>query len=161
MHSHTQSYNYRSPTGVSLKRKLNGRNNCSLPEFHRKEIFRKHLCISLDMVYPLECQQALGMENNAISHGHISASSHYRADYAPFNGRLGFQDGPGCWSTSLEDTNPWLQVDLGSVYTKVTRVATQGRHSQSQWVTKYKLQYGDDGQNFQNYTEKGQSTDKV
>lgn len=101
------------------------------------------------------------MENNAISHGHISASSHYTADHAPFNGRLGFQEGPGCWSTSFKDTNPWLQVDLGSVYTKVTRVATQGSHSQNQWVTKYKLQYSDDGLNFQNYMEKGQSTDKV
>ena len=121
----------------------------------------RHMCISLDMVYLLECQQALGMENNAISNGHISASSQYSADHAPFHGRLGNEDGPGCWSASLSDANPWLQVDLGSVYTKVTRVATQGRHNQGQWVTKYKLQYGDDGMNFQNYTEKEQSADKV
>ena len=113
------------------------------------------------MVYLLECQQALGMRNNAISDGHISASSQYSADHAPFHGRLGFKEGAGCWSAVTEDANQWLQVDLGSVYTKVTGVATQGSHSKSQWVTKYKIQNGDDGVIFQNYMEKGQSVDKV
>jgi len=117
--------------------------------------------MSMDMVYLLECQQALGMRNNAISHGHISASSQFDADHAPFHGRLRFKEGAGCWSPSSIDANQWLQVDLGSIYTKVTRVATQGRHSQNQWVTKYKLQYGDDGVNFQIYTENEQSADKV
>jgi len=38
----------------------------------------------------------------------------------------------------------------------VTRVATQGRNAAySQWVTKYKLQYSDDGVNFQYYQENG------
>ena len=115
----------------------------------------------MGMVYLLECQQALGMRNNAISDGHISASSQYRDDHAPFHGRLGFKEGAGCWSAKTEDANQWLQVDLGSVYTKVTGVATQGRHSQSHWVTKYKIQYGDDGVNFESYTEKDQSADKV
>ena len=115
----------------------------------------------MDMVYLLACQQALGMRTNAISHGHISASSQIDANHAPFKGRLGFKEGPGCWSARSNDANQWLQVDLGNIYTKVTRVATQGRHSQNQWVTKYKLQYGGDGVNFQNYTEKGQSPDKV
>ena len=113
------------------------------------------------MVYLLECQQALGMGNNAISYGHISASSQFDEDHAPFHGRLGFTEGAGCWSANSNDANQWLQVDLGNVYTKVTSVATQGRHGKSQWVTKYKLQYGDDGVSFQNCTEKGQRTDKV
>ena len=113
------------------------------------------------MIYLLECQQALGMSNNAISNGHISASSQYSADHAPFYGRLGFKEGAGCWTASSRDVNQWLQVDLGNVYTKVTSVATQGRYGKKQWVTKYKLQYGDDGVSFQNYKEKGQSTDKV
>ena len=113
------------------------------------------------MVYILECQQALGMSNNEISHGHISASSQYEADRAPFYGRLKFKESGGCWSASSNDASQWLQVDLGNIYTEVTRVATQGRHGIKQWVTKYKLQYGNDGVSFQNYAEKGQSTDKV
>ncbi|KAL9954039.1 hypothetical protein ACROYT_G041527 [Oculina patagonica] len=109
-----------------------------------------------------ECQEALGMENNAISNGHISASSHRRSELAPFNGRLHFTGGFGAWRAGAEDVNQWLQVDLGSVYTEVTGVATQGRHTADwpMWVTKYKLQYSDDGLNFQYYTEQGQSADK-
>ena len=38
---------------------------------------------------------------------------------------------------------------------EVTRLATQGRNGYSQWVTKYKLQYSDDGVNFQYYWEHG------
>ena len=49
-----------------------------------------------------------------------------------------------------------MQIDLGNQHTKVTRVATQGRNAAySQWVTKYKLQYSDDGVNFQYYQENG------
>ena len=41
-------------------------------------------------------------------------------------------------------------------HAKVTRVATQGRNAAYiQWVTKYKLQYSDDGVNFQYYQENG------
>ena len=48
-------------------------------------------------------------------------------------------------------------------------MATQGRNynrrwppgSHSQWVKEYKLQYSDDGVNFQYYREQGQPTDEV
>ncbi len=122
-----------------------------------------HLYFFITLVHLLECQEALGMENNAISNGHISASSHRRSELAPFNGRLHFTGGFGAWRAGAEDVNQWLQVDLGSVYTEVTGVATQGRHTADwpMWVTKYKLQYSDDGLNFQYYTEQGQSADKV
>lgn len=103
------------------------------------------------------------MENNEISHRQISASSQYTVDHAAFLARLNFIDGTGGWRAGTSDANQWLQVDLGSLYTKVTGVATQGRHSVD-WlhrVTKYKLQYSDDEVNFQNYKEHGQSVDKV
>lgn len=51
-------------------------------------------------------------------------------------------------------------MDLNSQY-RVTRVATQGKNGQDQWVTAYKLQYKEDGGSFQNYKEQGQSNDKV
>ncbi|KAL9954030.1 hypothetical protein ACROYT_G041518 [Oculina patagonica] len=109
-----------------------------------------------------ECQEALGMENNAISDGHISASSHNRVGTAPFKGRLHFTGFSGAWRADKNNVNQWLQVDLGSVYSKVTGVATQGRHrpDMPMWVTKYKLQYSDDGLNFQYYRAHGQSVDK-
>ena len=61
----------------------------------------------------------------------------------------------------MSDEKPWLQVDLRSPYVNVTRVATQGRSGAQYWVTKYKLQYSNDGTIFENYTEKGQNIDKV
>ena len=66
----------------------------------------------------------------------------------------------GAWSAQMDDFNQWLQVDLGS-YTKVSRVATQGKNGLDQWVTKYKIQYSDDGETFSVYKEPGTSSDKV
>jgi len=103
------------------------------------------------------------MENNEIPHSQISASSQLSADHAPFLARLNYEGGTGGWRAGTSDSNPWLQVDLGSLYTKVTGAATQGRHSTTYLhrVTKYKLQYSEDGVNFQSYKEHGQITDKV
>ena len=115
------------------------------------------LCIHA--LKPLGCLQALGMESGAISDKQIKASSQWHSNHAPFHGRLHFK--AGSWSARRHDLHQWLQVDLGSQYTKVTRVATQGSNAYSEWVTKYKLTYGDDGVNFQYYREQEQTADKV
>ena len=109
------------------------------------------------------------MESRAISDAQITASSEHNAVHAASHARLNFQEIPnqaaGAWAANLSDKNPWLQVDLGLRYNEVilTQVATQGRNSLNypQWVTKYKLQYGDNGEAFQYYREKEQNTDKV
>ncbi|XP_078357479.1 uncharacterized protein LOC144642389 [Oculina patagonica] len=109
------------------------------------------------------CRQALGMENYIIPDGQISASSEWDVNHAAIQGRLHFKAGggkQGAWSARSNDVNQWLQVDLGDKYTRVTRVATQGRNAADQWVTKYKLQYSDDGATFQDYKEQGQSVAK-
>ena len=111
-----------------------------------------------------ECQQALGMENGAIPDGHVSASSQWNTNHAARQGRLNFQAVPGkagSWSARWNDANQWLQIDLANEFTRITRVATQGRNGYSQWVTKYKLQYSNDGVNFQYYREYRQLMDKV
>ena len=120
------------------------------------------LCI--DALKPLGCSQALGMENGAITDKQIKASSQWDSNHAPFQGRLHFQgiiSKAGSWSAERNDLNQWLQVDLGSQFTKVTRVATQGRNAYSQWVKRYKLLYSNDGVNFQYYREQGKTVDKV
>ena len=104
------------------------------------------------------------MENGAISDRQISASSQLDFNHAVIQARLHFKataDKAGSWSARSNDVNQWLQVDLGSRHTKVTRVATQGRNDSLQWITKYKLQYSDDGVNFQYYKEQGQTAAKV
>ena len=97
-----------------------------------------------------ECSAALGMENYKIKNSHCSASSQYGNYYAPNQGRLNFKISGsynGGWSAGANDLNQWFQVDLG-IETDVTYVATQGRNQRSQWVTKYKLLYGNDGISF-------------
>lgn len=113
---------------------------------------------------PTGCEQALGMENYAIPDGQISASSQWDGNHAAIQGRLHFTASgskQGGWSSRTNDVNQWLQVDLGDMYTRVTGLATQGRNNADQWVTKYKLQYSNDGVNFQYYREGGQFADKV
>ena len=104
------------------------------------------------------------MENGAISDAQITASSQFDTSHAAIQGRLNFKaisSTFGSWSAGRNDLHQWLQVDLGSHYTKVTRVATQGSNGYSEWVTKYKLQYSNDGVNFPHYREQGQTAEKV
>ena len=103
------------------------------------------------------------MAFGSISDIQITASSQLDGNHSAAQARLHFKaDGnkAGVWSALTNDLNQWLQVDLGS-YTRVTRVATQGRNGYDQWVTKYKLQYSDDGITFQVYREARSSTAEV
>ena len=103
------------------------------------------------------------MESEAIDDAQISASTMHDDNSSPSQARLQLKaDGSkqGGWSALRNDLDQWLQVDLGG-YTTVTRVATQGRDAYNEWVTKYRLQYSDDGVMFQIYKEPGASFPKV
>ena len=103
------------------------------------------------------------MESGVITDSKITASSQWDANHAAIQGRLNFKAGggkQGGWSSRTNDVNQWIQVALPS-YTKVSRVTTQGRNRVAQWVTKYKLQYSDDGLHFHYYHVPGQNSPKV
>ncbi|CAH3034577.1 unnamed protein product [Pocillopora meandrina] len=70
-------------------------------------------------------------------------------------------DSGGSWSAGNNNSSQWLQIDLLDQRNNVTRVATQGRHDASQWVTKYKLQHSKDGISFSFYREPGDTAVKV
>lgn len=112
-----------------------------------------------------ECRGALGMQDGIISDGQISASTERHSSQIAILARLHrapmTAEKAGSWSAEKNDLHQWLQVDLGSHYTRVMRVATQGRYDDSHWVTRYKLQYGNDGEKFQYYRELGKFSDKV
>ena len=122
----------------------------------------------------IECQNALGMENGLISDAQLSASSRWNDFEGADRGRLHLTEvwdphlRSGAWIAKTNDINQWLQIDvlgLNRKYVRVTRVATQGRDSTAyggvQCVKTYKLQYSNDGVNFQYYKENGQTTAKV
>ena len=106
-------------------------------------------------VNAIECDKALGMENGLIADGQITASSYLSGSHEPFLARLHLKPVPlgriGAWASLYNDLNQWLQVDFGRQY-NVSRIATQGRQDISQWVSKYKLQFSEDGVMFYNYT---------
>ena len=103
------------------------------------------------------------MESHQIKDGQITASSQWDGKLAAIHGRLNFKAGGGKlggWSSRHNNGNQWIQVALGR-YTKLTSIATQGRNDANQWVTRYKLQYSEDGVNFQYYKVPGKSSPKV
>ena len=110
--------------------------------------------------------QALGMESGAFADSQITASSEYDAYHSTKRSRLHTKEiSPlerGAWLSSTNDADQWLQIDVGKVI-NVTHIATQGRNTYSpfQYVTKYKLQYRNDGQTFQFYKREGQPSDEV
>ncbi|KAL9961799.1 hypothetical protein ACROYT_G030819 [Oculina patagonica] len=105
-----------------------------------------------------KCQDTLGMESRSILDDQITASLYTNIDHAPFRARLYNQESAGAWTTGAGQH--WLQIDLRNDSIRITRVATQGRYSYDQWVTRYQLQYGHDGANFQYYREQGQTAIK-
>ena len=114
------------------------------------------------------------MENGKILHQQITASSKWNALYAAHQGRLNFQEvveggvlkKSGSWSALIRDQNQWLQVDL--LHQEIiTSVATQGRNkyplwkTHKQWVKSYKLQYSNNGVDFEYYKDARQNSAKV
>ena len=103
------------------------------------------------------------MEKGLIKDAQITASSEYYYTLAATHARLKFKAGEGkqgAWTAASNDANQWIQVALGS-FTNVTGIATQGRNAAYQWVTKYQLQYGDDGVKFRYYKALCESFTKV
>ena len=115
------------------------------------------------------------MESGKILDKQITASSEWRADHAAHQGRLNFQevvDGgvrktSGSWSASKDNQNQWLQVDLLREESVITSVATQGRNRHplwgphNQWVKSYKLQYSNNGVDFEYYKDARQNSAKM
>ena len=106
------------------------------------------------------------MESGTIADSQVTASSENSTNHSPKRARLYTKEtdaySSGAWLSLMSDLNQWLQVDLGKIK-PVTHVATQGRNSYSptQMVTKYKLQFSDDGASFLFYKRQGESSDAV
>ena len=109
------------------------------------------------LVFPalnnLGCTAALGMALGTITDAQISASSKLDNTHSAAQARLHSKaEGSkfGAWSALENDHHPWLQIDFGSS-TKITRLATQGRNGFNEWVTRYTLEFCEDGVNFHRY----------
>ena len=126
---------------------------------------RLHFCVSISRAESPTTPVPLGMESGAIFDSQITAFSMSNDRHAAPNARLHFKgsENPvrhGGWVAREKNINQWLQVDLQHII-RVIGIATQGKPASKQWVTKYKLQYGDDGQTFRVYKRDGDVSDTV
>ncbi|EDO33063.1 predicted protein, partial [Nematostella vectensis] len=97
-----------------------------------------------------------GMDDRTIPDSDIRGSSH-RPEYLAHYGRLNNIKAPGmggAWCSGIINEYQYLQVDLGRKMT-VSGIATQGAGDQPSWITKYMVQYSDDGRVFKGHEEFG------
>ena len=93
------------------------------------------------------------MQNGNIRDRQVTASTNYNSNTLSIRGRLHcFLPGTkkGGWCSNTKTAGQYLQVDLRSGKL-ITKIATQGRHTYSQWVTEYILSYMNDETTWSNY----------
>ena len=99
----------------------------------------------------------VGVEDGKIPNGYITSSSTFNRYHAPWLGRLNNKArgrNKGAWSAKKNDKRQWLQFNLGKP-TLITAIRTQGRQDYNQWVTSYKVYFGNDGVRFIPYKKGG------
>merc|ERR1712096_27824 len=98
-----------------------------------------------------------GLKSHYIKDSQISSSGYYAnlESHGPQHGRLDSNSGVGGWAAAEADKNAyqWIQVDLYKPR-EIFGVMIQGRSQIQQWVTKFKIQYGDSENSLQ-YVEVG------
>lgn len=60
--------------------------------------------------------------------------------------------GGSAWTAGSSDFGQYLIVDLGQVM-NITLIATQGRSSQNEYIKEYRISYGTNGLDYQDYKE--------
>ncbi|KAJ7382983.1 hypothetical protein OS493_031485 [Desmophyllum pertusum] len=112
---------------------------------------------------PPVCEAGLGLESYAIADKFLTASSRFWSDSLSNagSGRLHLFAKPpeidGGWVANHKDRyGSWFQVEFYRGWTKVTRISTQGRQNDDDWVTKYRVSYGYNGIFFMDYQENGE-----
>lgn len=92
----------------------------------------------------------LGVEDQRIPNGHMSASSFYNTAYVPRYGRL---NSVKSWRARTNNRKQYLQIYLGGLE-KITGIETQGQKGIDYWVKKFYVSFSNDGHTFTNYKEK-------
>ena len=106
------------------------------------------------------CDDPLGMEDHRVQDSQITASSEKSmgslAKYARLNFPRVVGTHNGAWCASSNNEHQWVQVVFGALKF-VTGVITQGRPGRSMWVTKFRVQYGEDGVHWHDSHQRNES----
>ena len=95
----------------------------------------------------------LGIQRGSIPDDSITASSELNVNTPAKNGRLNYTAGSS-WCASTNDSNPYLQIDLQTLYI-ICAVSTQGNFQADDWVKTYTLQSSRDNITWRNYEDSG------
>ena len=93
----------------------------------------------------------VGVEDKRITDGHMSASTYYNGNLAPWHGRLNHRFS---WSARTRNKIQYLQIYLGTPK-RVKGIATQGRQDSDQWVKSFSVSYSARGNRFVPIKESG------
>jgi hypothetical protein len=96
---------------------------------------------------------SVGIPSSSLVPDHrFTATSVYDDRYQPYNGRLGASS---AWDPRTNAAGQYLQIDLGDVF-YICAVATQGSgHGAIEYVTKYKVLYSTNNNQWTTYSESG------
>lgn len=61
--------------------------------------------------------------------------------------------GGGAWTAGQSDFAQYVIIDLGEKY-NISSITTQGRPYTNEYVQEYRIEYGNDGQDFANYRDR-------
>ncbi|XP_031566626.1 uncharacterized protein LOC116301675 [Actinia tenebrosa] len=104
---------------------------------------------------PEECMKAFGLENGDVIDAQITASSQLTATSGPSQARLHLHPGPGKaggWVAKDSNKDQWLAVDFLRIV-KISRISSQGRQDEDQWVTSYGIEHSKDGISYKAYQD--------
>ncbi|XP_074550590.1 discoidin, CUB and LCCL domain-containing protein 2 [Halichoeres trimaculatus] len=114
------------------------------------------------------CYGTLGLESGGVADTQLSASSVWEWNniigqhsvWAPSGARLKKAGLP--WAPSQSDQNQWLQVDLKREK-RITGIITTGStlREYQYYVSAYRVQYSNNGQQWSNYREANSTQDKI
>jgi hypothetical protein len=98
-----------------------------------------------------------GIQSGRIPKSAFSASSIYNKYSAAWLARL--RNKPrgryaGCWVPRHKNARQWIQVDLKK-FTRIVKVASQGRPNANQYVTRFVVSYSQDRMRWLKYYKNG------
>lgn len=88
----------------------------------------------------------VGMWSGLIPDERITASSSYSSGHLPYYGRLGTNIGHGAWCAAANNSNQFLEIDLGIEHS-ISGITIEGKHRLSSdnfkeaWVTEFLISF--------------------
>ena len=96
------------------------------------------------MFHLTDCDYSLGIATGGVTDVMMTSSSHLNQAHEALTARLRLIPEVGArgtgWVPSMEDSNPWLHIQMDHIY-EIRSVVTQGCGSEQAWIVEYCLSF--------------------